>query len=187
MSDLEHRPPARKWMAHILLLCGLSVSLGLRIRGQLGDEMGAAMPGPPELLIQSMDPLFDGVSCFSPNRRLLVTTGHSNLIKVWRIDTGQMISQVRLAGQQASVLGFSADSRSLYLLTFRPASPRVPASVWQWNLSNNEPSLITTVPQISDQFCQSPDGRWLALAIPGGGVITIDRSTRRKRDRKSVV
>ena len=123
-----------------------------------------AVSGTTLATLDSRTTLVNGVA-FSPDGRLLATTGNDGLIHLWNVSSGQQLATRSHDGSSFGV-GFSPDGRRL-------ASTSVDRTVKLWTVSGDslaadEPLTLTGHTGAVYRVAWSPDGRWLATASRDG-------------------
>ncbi len=123
-----------------------------------------AVSGTTLATLDSRTTLVNGVA-FSPDGRLLATTGNDGLIHLWNVSSGQQLA-TRSHGGSSFGVGFSPDGRRL-------ASTSVDRTVKLWTVSGDslaadEPLTLTGHTGAVYRVAWSPDGRWLATASRDG-------------------
>src|SRR5258708_2705701 len=116
-----------------------------------------------------------GSVAFSPDSRLLATANQSHDIALWGLPQGQMLRTLVGHGKEVPAVASSHDGRSL-------ASGGLDDAVMLWDTSGKRPGDTLTNVSLPD-FDRaelpvfSPDGRNLAAAMPGSGVLLWEAAT----------
>jgi WD40 repeat protein len=118
------------------------------------------------------DGLFDGVLAFSPNARLLATSGEDQPVKLWEVATQKELASGR--------------KRSVYGLGFSPDGSLLASAGWDDTVeflsvaTGKAESPLTGIKEGCAGVAFTPDGRTLAVACEDGTVRLWNLATRRE-------
>ena len=123
------------------------------------------------------------VIAFNAAKRLVLTSPHGALPKVWAFDTNKLVTKMNVSGSDAFKIGFDALGTSLfaagggYRMQFNTRRSTANATVWDARTGR----VRYESPDPADVADVSPDGRLLAYASSAGkrAVQVIDLTTQR--------
>ncbi|MCW2842743.1 MAG: repeat-containing protein [Nocardioides sp.] len=98
---------------------------------------------------------------FGPGGSVLASAGHDGSLRLWSVEDGTLLDELRTASEAPDQLAFSSDGERLAV-----AGPDAPVELWDVT-SGDRVGTVGEVPQGAVAF--SPDGRLLATATRDTG------------------
>ena len=150
------------WLAVVV-----SLSLG-------AFEPDALLPGKPYALRGHTD----GVSAlaFSPDSKVLASAARDQVIKLWNLETGELVKSIPGGEEQINALAFSPDGKTL-------VSGEAALRVRVIDVATGQVSRTIAHPGAVSELSWSADGKLLAVtSVQGGGAIYEVATAKRVRE-----